>query len=397
MAMAIADPSSLHRELQGNLQKFERWEAQAQKMLAAVVEVKKIKAINPASEDQLPFWRQIDSMTVEALKRETVFTFINDFQDTGDLALAILQQYSLPAPLRRKMEQTSRYWATKQGKKFPLRLKGEHADQIATILTVYLEQVGILRSQLSAAQEAISKGSPVGEDAKLKAGPFNLVNTGGFSEAVMAGVAEVVEKAARLIAAKGYGKICYGDILVSKKVGRASVLAFYMKDSDEMFVRAGLRMNVDSVQTVLHELGHRLRYKFLAGKGRELATVYDRYKMRKEFKLDQGAFDPSLLPAIGEEVSYKGEELIVKAIDHFKRKIVLVPKADPQGRRTLSTDFEGFNVLFRGKEESRTKPDGFVTPYAGKSAEENFAELFSFYCLDELSPDQIKDLESILG
>lgn len=40
--------------------------------------------------------------------------------------------------------------------------------------------------------------------------------------------------------------------------------------------------------------------------------------------------------------------------------------------------------------------EGFVTQYAKKNADENFAEMISAYCLDKLTPHQIEQLEQII-
>ncbi len=74
----------------------------------------------------------------------------------------------------------------------------------------------------------------------------------------------------------------------------------------------------------------------------------------------------------------------------------LVSKTNP--KQTFSAPLESYGVLFKGEADvTKVNQLGFVTPYAGKSKEENFAEMVGFYCTDELSAEQVKDLEEILG
>lgn len=56
----------------------------------------------------------------------------------------------------------------------------------------------------------------------------------------------------------------------------------------------------------------------------------------------------------------------------------------------------GFPNAVKGLKPKSVPGSGFITPYAGKDADENFAEMVSYYCLDELPQDQVELLEKVL-
>lgn len=396
LAEAIANIPNLASEIGRNLVKFVEFEQTARDYQGYLAEIKKILARDPYSEDQKPYWEKIDSHLVEyRLGIWVSHNYYLWFRDTWELSLAVLQQFSLPAPLRRKIEQTAKYWASKQKAK-SYRFKGTQLDKFDTIISTYLTQTETILDQFSAITEALSKGKPMSEDdgSKLKVGPFTLVNTGGFKPEVMNDVAETVKKATSLIMAKGYGKILYGDIMVTKKVGRSNVLAFYMMNSDELLIRAGLRMSVDSIHTVLHELSHRLHRKFLQSKDQKIRALYQKYKIQKDY----GSVDSSMAPQVGEEVEHKGKTLVVDRIGYSGRDLTihLYNKAEPD--RKYSVPLKHYVEIFKTEEAgSRPNQKGFVSGYAGKSDGENFAEMMAYYFRDQLSEEQLKDLEEVLS
>lgn len=396
LADQIADPSAGTATFGQHLEQFSKLEPFLKNLQGPIDQLKELRARDPNAiprGDAKPLFDQLTSNDplYMAAQVATMRSFYTWFNGAWQLALSILQQFNLPAPTRRKIEQMAKFWASKRNPKPKRNNATSLEDRYNFVFSVYFDQLKILREQHAALLEALAKGAPMSEgDGKIKAGPFTLVNTGGFSEAVMNEVSNTVQKAASLMTAHGLGKVCYGDVLVSKKVGRSTVLAFYLQDSDELFVRAGLRINVDSVRTVIHELGHRLHRKFLSGKDRQIDQLYIRYNTRKEVGLDGP--EP---PAIGTVVKYKGKDIVVTRIDYAKRTVWL---GEPGGNpNRFSVPIKDYASVFSEEPAgSEASPKGFVTPYAGKNAAENFAEMISFYCLDKLSPEQVKDLEAIL-
>jgi hypothetical protein len=401
---AIANPGQLVSTMSGRVVAFGKFERFVREGLEIVGKIRKVRAQDPtaiARGEAKPLWDELLALEpvmphVRILVSEDFYLW---FRDSWELGLSILQQFSLPAPLRRKIEQATKFWATKQNPKLKRDKSLTKEDGYAFTFETYLEQLETVRAQQAAFSEALSKGKPMSEanDMKVKAGPFTLINTGGFKDDVMQGAAEVCEKASRLLTSKGFGKVCYGDVHISKQIGRTRVLAFYMYQSDEMFVRAGVRVNADTLHTVLHEFGHRMHRKFLQSRDEVIKTLYGRYKTRSMFRtIDEGPIDESKLPTIGEEVPYKGDTLVVVKIDRVNRKVRMKPKGELNSMATFSTDITDFNVMFKGEVEKAVRPSGFITQYAGKKPEEMFAEMFAFYCTDELSPAQLADFMPII-
>lgn len=397
LSSQIVDPAAVSNEMAGRLNTFGKFESHLRKLQqGALAKLKEVRARDPHAIARGEAKPLLDEVTAhdQMITLTRILTdrdFFLWFRDMWVLSLAVLQQFNLPTPLRRKIEQTAKYWASKQSPKTKKNKGVGIEDRYDFTISLYLDQLETVREQHAAILDALAKGKVMSEgNGKIQAGPFTLVNTGGFSDEIMNDVANTVQKAAALLTQHGLGKVCYGEILVSKKVGRANVLAFYLKDSDEMFVRAGLRINVDSIRTIIHELGHRLHRKFLAGKDREISSLYAKYNTRKTLRLDNP--EP---PPIGDSVPYKGKEIFVTRIDRLKGKVWLgEPGGNPDRYSIPLRDY----ALFKGSAPSaEPNPKGFVTPYAGKSPEENLAEMVSFYCMDKLSSEQVEDLEVILN
>jgi len=312
-----------------------------------------------------------------------------------NIFLGLLQQYDLPADVRRKVEACSRFYEKTRFASPKNFEDGVKAFQ--KLFKLYTEHLAI-------AKDAFSKATVRGVDAPtvLKAGPFRLVNTGGFNEATMANCARVIEKAVHLLAKKGLGKVCYGDALISNTLTKSKVLAFYMVSSDEFFVRANLNGNEGAaLQTILHELAHRLQFKFLQSKRRDIARIYQIIKS----KVDQSTSDlefeirknPDLSPKPGDTVVEKGKTYVVERVGYGGSRsgyqVTMHREDDPSYKASIS--LKGWAALKGIKPES-TPGSGFITPYAGKNDEENFAEMVAFYCMDELPQDQVELLEKVL-
>ncbi len=306
------------------------------------------------------------------------FELIQHHGAGGRLFLAILQQFSLPAPLRKQIEAAAKFWA----KSRTVKPKPEVAQE------VYQKTLTLYREQAQTAIYAINQGkahSEEGAPEALRAGPFKLVNTGGFDEKTMTQVQGIVEKAAHLIQAAGQGKVLYGDIHVSNTLSKSTVLAFYMPDKDEMFVRANLKgQEKGAVHTIIHELGHRLEEK-VSKKG--INTLF--YVYSHSNGGETVVRDPSIpAPEPGAEIKSGRQLWQVERVD--SQKVYLIADDDPKQGASMSID--GW-YLTHGAKRTGGK---FVSQYAKKSASENFAEMFAHYCLGTLSPEQTEDLEKII-
>jgi hypothetical protein len=230
-------------------------------------------------------------------------------------------------------------------------------------------------------------------DTTLKAGPFTLINTGGFSEKQMEDVAKVVEKAAQQLSRVGLSRVCYGNIQVTNTIGRsARILAFYLKGRDELFVRANLRgSQAPAVASVIHELGHRLHFKFLAGKDRQIQEIYEVIADRNRQALWDMRQDPSKRPKPGDTIPEGRKTWVVgpegvQVNSRGQAGVIVELQSDPKKR-----------AIIRLEEWFKQKGDlAFVSPYAEKNHEENFAEMVAHYALGTLPDDQEPLLKNVL-
>lgn len=261
-ADTIGDPHDLLRQFEATLTKFSDLEPLLGPMLAAQEASEKGSA--SPEQNQLITQHRFDFL----FKVKTGYTKF--FNSGHNLFLALIQQYELPPKTRKGVEAAAKFYS-KSRVQMPKR--GKEAETYGKYLEIYREQFVL-------AKTAITQSQPrgVGEDTgakSKKAGPFTIVNTGGFDEETMDEAAKVTATAAELLHRKGLGKVCYGEVLLSNTLSKSTVLAFYLVKNDEMFVRANLKgKQHDAVATIIHELGHRLQFKFLPSKQRDINHLY---------------------------------------------------------------------------------------------------------------------------
>jgi hypothetical protein len=177
-------------------------------------------------------------------------------------------------------------------------------------------------------------------------------------------------------------------------------LAFYLIGNDELFIRANVKADIDTVRTVIHELGHRYEMKDMASKKRDIDHLY--YILSNQERDDFGGME-KYAPKPGEKMTTKkGETYVVMGTELYSRggpKVHLMLESDRKSGATIS--LEGWIATTQGMDKIRDlegKPDykGFVTNYAKKNASENFAEMFSFYCLGKLPALQKEPFEQLV-
>lgn len=342
-------------------------------------------------------------------------TWFPRIQTAGRLLFwAILQQFLLPPALRKSIEKAAKFWSKSRVNAPKIKSTRGTYDADAEYLEAYMAVGSELRKQVMNATAAITKGQAHSDPAvaaktKIHVGSFDVVNTGGFDDEMMKQVAEVVGKAEQALTAHGLGKVCYGDVLVSKSIHRANTAAFYILASDELFVRADLPVNEETVLTVCHELGHRLQHKFLAGKTRDIDSLYQQLR-------NHSILSDAPLPKRGEEVVYEGKKMKVIDTD-YRRRSVKIQEAEPvcfacgkpvEGhqpdaehkapivRRVVYTMPATSFWRLRGQ-AVQADPLDFITAYAKSGGpNENFAEMVSYYCLNKLPKTQTDLLEPII-
>jgi len=310
------------------------------------------------------------------------------------LFLGILQQYDLPPKTRKSIEAAAKYHAVSR-----------RAPSKEDALEAYMKMMATVRGQLAAATDALAHGKLRGQaqseaaPGELRAGPFRVVNTGGFDDKTMVEAQAVVEKANQLLQAKGLGRICYGDVLVSRTLTKQNVLAFYLVEKDELFVRANLRgKQHDAVRTICHELGHRLHFKFLKSKDRDIQSIYAKIARKtswvdKKDKIQEVLKDHPILP--GDTLVGKANRIYEVVGTGYGRgglQVELRRKDDPSQKAHIG--LEGY-LMTKGLLTTQDL-SSFVTGYAAKDHEENFAEMIAYWCQDKLPEDQVEMLRTVL-
>lgn len=303
-----------------------------------------------------------------------------------DLFLGLLQEYVLPTAIRKKIEAAAKFYG-----------KGKALDPKKDVAgDVYKKLTATYREHFLLAKSAITAGTHRSEpeaQSNWTAGPFKLINTGGFDDKTMTTVQEVVEKAVQLLNNKGLGKVCYGDMHISNTVGRSSsVLAFYVYGKDEMFIRGNLKGHqAHALSTVIHELAHRLQFKFLNSKKGAIDSLYRALSLGGDRERVKEILDnPSLKPQPGDTITSGRTTYVVDSVVYDT--VHLLDQKDPKRKAKIP--------LLGYLEEKGLEPEiidgGYVTRYAKTSPEENFAEMVQFYCRGRLGPKLTEKLEEIL-
>lgn len=326
----------------------------------------------------------------------TAYLYVKDLPlaETGHaLFLSILQSYTLPPRLLKQVEMASRVYLKSRAPGLP----ASGPQKYIKAIDIYEQTLAEARKHIEVARAAIAQGKEhdtEGEGAtKVKVGPFTLINTGGFSRDVMREAADLVHKAAEHLQRVGLTDVLYGDVHVTNTImSRSNVLAFYLVEKDEMFVRANVKATAEMTRTTIHELGHRYEAKFLRGGARAVATLY-REVNTQEFRRKSVGPRAEDKPNPGETIVDKGVTYSVVTTEWSPRsgyKVILQPnEGGVKPGVKVSISLEGWLDRKRGPAQGTRDLDdpdhlGFVTAYAKKSPSENFAEMFSFYAMGKL-------------
>lgn len=437
-AAAIVDTDETYRLLRQNLDKFDEHESLATRAQGLLAVLKKGAARQAWDDPEYQRARtamdDLDS-DLHQVELAVSYNFKLEFHRLWPLALEVLRRYSLSATLRKRVEALAKYWHSKQTVRVP-RLPKSGWDRVDAIVTLYLKQVETVRSHIGVIGEALCKGRLISEgDAadpvKIKVGPFTLVNTGGFSEDVMQDVAQAVKAAADAASTSGFGKVCYGDVLVSQQISGKNTQAFYMPKSDEFFVRADAKRVGRTLHHILHELGHRMEERFLTGKlkaasGYLFMEVGEKHygeleaigpKPGEPFRDSKDGMDyvvdkvtdkmvhlrPQRTEAFLKDVRRRASRRLVQ---QGLRAMPGTPEYEAAMLPVVDSIIRNYKARIsidgwyqkKGIDPRRDKVDfkGYVTGYAATNSSENFAEMFAFYCLGELPPTQAALFERVM-
>lgn len=240
------------------------------------------------------------------------------------------------------------------------------------------------------------KHTEEGSTTALQVGSFTLVNTGGFPDKVMAECAKVVERSEKLLRQKGLGKVCYGPVNVTNTIYKSTrVLAFYMVNDDTLYIRANLKGKAGpAVESVVHELGHRLQFKFLKSKKRDIDALYRRLGDQQTSNTNDLLMDKSRWPKEGDTFEHKGETFFFDRINVSGRTQLEALFKVPGERFSLRVPL---TTYISSRDPSALKAvKTYVTNYAATDPDENFAEMVAFYCEDKLPSEQVEMLEAII-
>jgi hypothetical protein len=321
------------------------------------------------------------------------------------LFLTILQSLSLPPALRRKVEMCAKVYAKVYK---PRRKSKTFADIYLEYISHYEAYFPPAQTHLAIAEEALSQGkehseatNPSEVATKIRVGEFTLVNTGGFPEKTMAEVGDLIQKASALLKSSGFGVVCYGDILVTNTINRSKVLAFYQIAEDELLVRANFKSTTEILRTVLHELGHRYQFQFMKGRDRDIAALYRRMAGEEDNRYRDNLEE--LKPQKGDTIEVKGTTWeAIQVLPTFGRlglnyKITLQSRDDPKMKGSIPLEGWLDNKGLKLRDPDNQSLRGFITEYAKRGGpDENFAEMFSFYCLGKMRKDYREAFEALV-
>ena len=292
----------------------------------------------------------------------------------------MLSQYAMSSADRAVIERAARdldrHKSTKMWNWSRVKVEATYKKRLADFRK-YLE----VATRVTSFGRRLSKAEP-----RRQAGGLELVNAGGFPPEVMQLAEQVVAQAADILKARGLDKLLYGSVRVVNTIrGNTKQVAFYDHSTDGMFVRANVKGQMGpAVNTVIHELAHRLHMRFLDD--REVQNFYDDVQERSELKMARAKADPAgLLPAVGTEFEDGGKQWVVRSVVHPHRgsrrdgQIVIRKVEQAQAGPDYAMTFKGWIT-----HKNIAAASDFVTAYAQKNAEENFAETLVAYLMGRL-------------
>lgn len=317
------------------------------------------------------------------------------------LLRGILETLTLPPKIRAGVERTLRAFPDTVPK---LPASFNQASLLA-LLYKYEELIELGRKTILLAEEALRTGQAHQEGGgRIPVGDFVLVNTGGFDSATMDRISKVVDQGGRLLHQKGFGKVCYGEIFITKTISRSNENAFYYLPEDKVFIRGNMRADQDSLKTFLHELAHRLQHRFLKGRDRDVEALYQAIGRQDQTRAETEREElKALRPRPGTPLLFKGTRYEVVGVQPSLRGDKVLLKNVHTGQGGFSAPLETFLSIQRGEEERSRKPItpdhlGYVTDYAKRGGpDENLAEMLAFYCLGRLPLNQVDLFRAVVG
>ena len=301
------------------------------------------------------------------------------------IVLAVLREFKLPDGERKTLETVAADMQRKSVRA-PSRSSdpGAYRKKVANLIEDY--EVAFIH-----AERRFSAPQVCTKNECHTAGCFRVVNAGGFDATTMKLASDLTAEAAKLVTTAGFPEVCYGDAYVTQKVSRENVLAFYMSEEDRMYVRAKPKKGeaAAAVETIVHELGHRLHRKFAHKTAdRVMRQVHHDWAQRfARSPVNAAEYDPR--PGdLFEQGKRRYVVVTVGAPGPYQAVIFrrVLANGTPDPKYLPSSMLKSKLALALG--EGRRTDDPFPSPYAMTSPTEMFAELFRSVAVGTATAEQ---------
>lgn len=216
--------------------------------------------------------------------------------------------------------------------------------------------------------ETVSGFKLINEAPKLSAKDYELVKT-DFTKAV------------RLIEGSGVihaSNLSYGNCIIVPEIEKASVLAFYRIKDDSLYLKSKTKDRASLIQTIIHEIGHRLWFRFLDEQQRKSWKAWHQQCLSARAEIT--------MPAVGDVFT-------IPVRGYGTNPIVTKVFADRYYLNGEEVKFFPGKVI---REYLKTLAN-FPSNYASVSAEENFSESFAFYCMGTLKDTHRDNFKTLFG
>lgn len=231
------------------------------------------------------------------------------------------------------------------------------------------------------------------EGGSFRHGPFRIFTVPGVTRAETAVALEVFDEASSKVRPK-FPQVLYGDIYLATTLasaGSRTRAASYVSNDDTIQLSVRARKRFGDVYTIIHELGHRLDYKFV--RGTPLYREFSTLSTHKEWEMV--LFDRKLRVQVATELVQVAEdrragrsfrplspeaELWVKQPEVDVKPLMTAFLAGKLDAGQLHARLMGDKDLERMTGKVLHEPLA-VTPYGATKVTENFAEAFAHFVL----------------
>lgn len=316
-----------------------------------------------------------------ALVREVYRDLFIDFLNAGaELVRGVLGTLDIPKGRVKTLQDTAKLFLS--ARNFPRSF------------TAWFRKNESLFEFLKLAATTFPEKQEEGSDQIVKAGPFTIHNTIQASGTDLETIKDMFVKAARYLTVTpipNAEKVLYGNVFVVDKLKGHSILAWYYKDEDSMYVRPFLRKG-SVMHNILHELGHRFWHQVMRAGQRTDWLAYDESLRGASAKTLVGLGHPDLQIGAVFPLSVKGnigaEPWYIRGVTN-NQFVLYSPKKDQRIYVPVGAALQIYS-------DNLARRAAFPTKYAATSPTEHFAETFAMYVLGTLTQDHVQAFDRIL-